>query len=259
MGAGGFVGRPAAVWRGRQEHAAELHRRTGFLRGLHQAQKYGQRPIGERLGPQDQQEVVAGRQKLQRQLAQNGRGSVDQHPVIAVEIIGIQLVQDGGERVLPGIDVAVRNGQDVEVRQDSPIDRAFKRNAGGAQRLSVAVQIQIQGGGNRAERIGIDEQDRSAGLSGGGGEIDRRRRLAHAAFLTGDQEGRHVRSSRPVAPFGVLRGTAARRGRRCGRARRRRHRPLGRPARRTGFHRPIAHRLIVGHRRLEEQFAMHLP
>ena len=54
VGAGGFVGRHAAVWRGRQEHAAELNRRTGFLRGLHQAQKYGQRPIGERLGPQDQ-------------------------------------------------------------------------------------------------------------------------------------------------------------------------------------------------------------
>ena len=133
------------------------------------------------------------RQCIQCQKAEGGR-AVDKDVVVVGQHLGDRLAQacltmfqrrqfhlSAREFHIGGNDV------DEVVRLDDDLAHVFSVDQDAIGRRGEGALVDTKGTGRIPLRIDVDEQNAPFGTRDGGGEIDRRRRFADAALLTGNR------------------------------------------------------------------------
>jgi hypothetical protein len=170
--------------------------------GLDRVEQVGQAFESEVFALHGNEHAVRGGERVNGEQAERRR-TVDEHGVVAVAEFGEVILEArfARQRVheldLGGGEVGAA-GQQVEAGfrlDDRVLDRRFIEQHVAAVRPRGAL---VNAGSHRRIRlrIHVDEQHAPRRLGERRGEVDRRRRLADAAFLVGDRDDAHHGSAR---------------------------------------------------------------
>ena len=155
----------------------------------------------QEVGLERDEHLVGGRQGVERQHAER-RPAVHEHEVEAALVLQQQVAQDdlaaddSGEFDLGGGEVDVARGDPEVVRHlaadlgEGPVVDEDVVHRG---RLAVRLEAEVRRGVGL--RVEVEDADALPGGREGRREVDRRRRLAHAAFLVDDRDPSHDSSS----------------------------------------------------------------
>ena len=172
--------------------------RPPFL-ALHQFQKGRQGPVGRRFRTHDEHELVAGCQQLAG-IGPQERRRVDDQATVAFLKGRLTHQLEQLVQFLIGASPILIRAEDVKTRQDAAAQDAGQIQPCLTQGAAVGVFGETEGRADVAERVGVEQQDPRPRRGRGRGQVDRGRRLAHAAFLTRDQELPHGRLPRGTVP-----------------------------------------------------------